>query len=205
MALSLLTLALAGSLGAGTALAKQPPDAAKGAGLKARLLPASARLAAEPVAATPAASLPNGASSINETYGNWVVTCQLLGGKKQCLVFHAQSDNQTAGSRSQFISKRQARGNTRGMILMPFGLNLAAGAILTIDDKELEDGLRFSTCVPEGCVLPMSFAAEMVEAMKKSNVLTVASVALGSGEMVVFKVPLEGFPAAIARVGELRR
>lgn len=40
---------------------------------------------------------------------------------------------------------------------MPFGLKLEAGAILKLDDKDLGQGVRFSTCVPQGCLLPVSF------------------------------------------------
>jgi invasion protein IalB len=90
-------------------------------------------------------------------------------------------------------------------MLMPFGLKLDAGATLTLDGEDLGSALRFATCVPQGCLLPVSFPTATVDAMKKSKTLTVASVNLGSGEMVTFKVSLEGFAAAIARIGELGR
>jgi invasion protein IalB len=75
--LSVLSLALVGFLGAGSGIARQQPDATSRSTRKAALLPASPRFAAEPVATALAAQLPNGASSINEAYGNWAVACRI--------------------------------------------------------------------------------------------------------------------------------
>jgi invasion protein IalB len=114
-----------------------------------------------------------------------------------------------SGSQSRVSTAEAAIGarliKTEGTILMPFGLKLDAGAILTLDDKDLDEGLRFSTCVPQGCLLPVRFATVTVEAMKKAKTLAVASLNLTSGEVVTFKVSLGGFGAAVARINELGR
>jgi invasion protein IalB len=94
-------------------------------------------------------------------------------------------------------------GKLEGTILMPFGLKLDNGAVLTLDDKDLGQPLRFSTCMPQGCLLPLSLPAVTIDAMKKAKALGVASLNNGSGEVVAFKVSLETFPAALARVTEL--
>ena len=66
----------------------------------------------------------------------------------------AQGNNQT-GQRVYALELRPPQGgNTDGTILMPFGLNLEAGAVLKLDDKDLGKGLRFSTCLPAGCRTP---------------------------------------------------
>jgi invasion protein IalB len=203
--LRLLSLALVGFLGAGSAIGKQQPDAAPRSARKATLLPAGPRFAAEPVATTPAAQLPNGASSINEAYGTWAVACRIVNGQKQCLLGHGQSDGQTGKPLFAIELQIPRDGKTEGTILMPFGLKLDAGAILTVDGEDLGPALRFATCVPQGCLLPISFPTITVDAMKKSKTLTVAAPDLGSGGMVSFKVPLEGFAAATARMSELCR
>jgi invasion protein IalB len=41
--------------------------------------------------------------------------------------------------------------------------------------------------------------------LKKGKTLTVASLNLNSGEVVTFKISLEGFAAASARIAELGR
>jgi invasion protein IalB len=62
--------------------------------------------------------------------------------------------------------------------------------------------LHFSTCVPAGCLLRISFPTTAVDAMKRGKMLTFASLNL-SGEVVTFNVSLDGFAAATSRVVEL--
>lgn len=88
---------------------------------------------------------------------------------------------------------------------MPFGLNLDAGAILKLDDEDLGKGLRFSTCVPQGCLLPVSFPTVATDAMRKAGKLTAASLNLSSGEAITFNVSLNGFGAALDRLVQLAR
>jgi invasion protein IalB len=155
-------------------------------------------------AAAPA-TLPNGASSINETYGDWTVDCRIVDSRKQCLLSQAQGNNQT-GQRIFAIELRPPHdGKTEGTILMPFGLNLDAGALLKLDDKDLGKGLRFSTCVPQGCLLPVSFPTVATDTMRKTAKLTVASLNLSSGEAVTFNMSLNGFSAAVDRMIQLAR
>ena len=92
--LFLLVLTLAGVLGAGGVIAQQQPDF-PGSARKAMPSSVSPRLAAQSTTATPSQQLPNGASSISETYGDWTVNCRLVDGQKQCLLLHAQGNSQT--------------------------------------------------------------------------------------------------------------
>jgi invasion protein IalB len=155
--------------------------------------------------AAPAQQLPNGASSINETYGEWTVSCRLADGQKQCALGHAQGNNQT-GQRTLLIELRTPKdGKTEGTILMPFGLKLDSGVVLKVDDKDLGQGLHFSTCVPQGCLVPVSLPTAATDTMKKAKMLTVASLNSNSGEVVAFNVPLEGFAGGTARIVELSK
>lgn len=153
----------------------------------------------------PAPMLPNGASAINETYGDWTVDCRIAERQKVCLMSQAQGNRET-GQRVYAIELRPpAEGKTEGTILMPFGLNLDSGAILKLDDKDLGKGLRFSTCVPQGCLLPVSFQTVATDAMRKGAKLVVASLNLSSGEAVTFNASLNGFGAALDRTMLLAR
>jgi invasion protein IalB len=203
--LSVFSLALVGLLGAGTGIAKPQPEADQRPARKTAHLPAGPRFAVEPAATAPAAQLPNGASSINEAYGNWAVACRIVNGQKQCLLGYGESDSQTGKPLFAIELQISRDGKTEGTILMPFGLKLDAGVTLAIDGEDLGPALRFATCVPQGCLLPVSFPANTVDVMKKSKTLTVASLNLGSGQVVGFNVLLEGFAAAIARMSELGR
>lgn len=155
--------------------------------------------------ASSVATLPNGASSINEGYGDWTVDCRIVDRQKQCALSQAQGNKET-GQRVYAIELRPpANGKTEGTILMPFGLNLDAGAILKLDDKDLGQGLRFSTCVPQGCLLPVSFPTVATDAMRKAGKLTAASLNRSSGEAVTFNVSLNGFGTALDRLVQLAR
>jgi invasion protein IalB len=190
------------------AVAKQELDAGPSpAATNTNVIPTNPRLipTAESAAATPSGPLPNGASSISEIYGNWAVGCQIIDGQKQCLLLQTETDGNTGKPTFAIELQVPHDGQTDGTILMPFGLRLGAGAVLTLDDRNLEEGLQFSTCVPQGCLLPVSLRASIVDTMKTARMLTVASLNLRSGELVTFKIQLEGFAAAIARISELGR
>jgi invasion protein IalB len=163
-------------------------------------LPASPRL----VEATPALTgqLPNGASSVTETYGNWSVDCRVADGQKQCRLFQILRNSQANQwlFEVEFLILRD--GKMEGTIVLPFGLKLNSGAVLKLDDQYLGQGLRFLTCVPAGCLLPVSFSMTGIDAMKNGKILTVASRNLND-EIRAFKVSLDGFAAASARIIEL--
>ncbi len=165
--------------------------------------PATPLPAGTSVAPPPAPLFPNGASSIVETFGDWTVDCRATEGRKVCLLAQSQGDTRS-GQRVFAIELRAPReGRSDGTILMPFGLKLENGAILKLDDKDLGQGVRFSTCVPAGCLLPVSFPKVATDAMTSATRLTVAALSLSSGEAVTFNVTLTGFPAALARAAQL--
>jgi tetratricopeptide (TPR) repeat protein/invasion protein IalB len=184
-------------------LAQHPNDAVLGTSRKVAPSAPSVGFAAQPVAATPAAQSPNGSSSVNETYGGWIINCRLVDGQKKCLLILAQGNSQTRQRIFEIDLQPPRDGKIEGTILMPFGLKLDSGALLTLDEKDFGPGLRFSTCVPEGCMLPVSWQTAAVDALKKAKALTVASLNLDNGEVVAFNVSLDGFASAIARIEEL--
>ena len=96
-------------------------------------------------------------------------------------------------------------GRAEGTILFPFGMKLENGAILRLDDKDLGQGLRFSTCLAQGCLLPISFPTVATNAMKTGKALTVAALNLSNGEPVSFNVSLTGFAAAFDRIAQIDR
>jgi invasion protein IalB len=196
MRLFLVTGILAGILSAGGVVAAWSADTAPGSAQKA---------AADQKSQKESASLPNGASSINETYGDWVVDCRLVEGQKQCLIVQVQTNNQTRQRVFEIQLHAPKDAKTEGTVLMPFGLKLDSGAIVTLDDKDLGQPLRFSTCTPQGCLLPVSFPAAAVDSMKKSKTLAIASLNFNNGEVVTFKISLDGFANASARVIELSK
>ena len=156
-----------------------------------------------PQGTPPPVQLPNGATAINETYGDWTVDCRIVENRKACVLVQSQGNSQT-GQRTFAVELRAPQdGKTEGTLLLPFGLSLDAGVKLKIDDKDLGAAVRFSTCVPAGCLAPVSFPAATTDAMKRGTTLVVSAVNLRGGEPVAFSVSLNGFSAAIARAGTL--
>jgi invasion protein IalB len=150
-----------------------------------------------------AATLPNGASAINETYGDWTVDCRIANGQRLCVLLQSQGNSQT-GQRVFAIELRAPKdGRAEGTILFPFGMKLENGAVLRLDDKDLGQGLRFSTCMAQGCLLPISFPTVATDAMKSGKALTVAALNLSNNEPVSFSVSLTGFAAALDRIAQI--
>ena len=153
--------------------------------------------------ATQAATLPNGATAINETFGDWTVDCRIANGQRLCVLLQSQGNSQT-GQRVFAIELRTPKdGRAEGTILFPFGMKLESGAVLRLDDKDLGQGLRFSTCMAQGCLLPISFPTVATDAMKSGKALTVAALNLGNNEPVSFNVTLTGFAAALDRIAQI--
>lgn len=151
------------------------------------------------------ALLPNGATSISESYEDWTVDCRIVDEQKRCLLSQSQGNNQT-GQRIFAIEMNPPQGGkTEGRILMPFGVNLDSGAVLKLDGNDLGKGLRFSTCVPQGCLLPFSFPAVATDAMRKGSKLIVSSLNLSNGEPISFNISLAGFNAALDRMVQLAK
>lgn len=221
---SLAAALMIGSLAAAPVLRAQeePAPQAAPAASAAPQRPAAPRPAAKPPAkpaqpvaqaqpsapaisqpATQAATLPNGATAINETYGDWTVDCRIANGQRLCVLLQSQGNSQT-GQRVFAIELRTPKdGRAEGTILFPFGMKLESGAVLRLDDKDLGQGLRFSTCMAQGCLLPISFPTVATDAMKSGKALTVAALNLGNNEPVSFNVTLTGFAAALDRIAQI--
>src|SRR5690606_21603663 len=96
---------------------------------------AQQRHAAPALAQVAAGGLPGGASSIQETFGAWTVSCRIVEARKACTFSQARGNQQT-GQRSLAIElKPPAEGKTEGVLVLPFGLSLAAGIKLALDEK----------------------------------------------------------------------
>jgi invasion protein IalB len=74
---------------------------------------------------------------------------------------------------------------------LPFGLMLDAGAALQIDDAVRPGTLRFSTCLPVGCLVPLDLDAEMIAALREGTVLKVTVQSVDANEATL-SVSLKG-------------
>ena len=151
-----------------------------------------------------AAGLPGGASSLTETHGDWTVACRLGQQDEQtirlCALSQQQSNQQ--GQRVLAVELRPADDGAGGVMILPFGLVLAQGVTLRIDESEAGEPLPFSTCLPAGCIVPISFDAARIEALSQGTTLAVTATATNGGETNL-AISLAGFTSALNRTREL--
>ncbi len=150
-----------------------------------------------------AGPLPGGASSLQETYDDWQVNCRAVSGAKDCSMIQTQTRQD--GQRVLAVElQMKSGGGASGILILPFGLGLDAGAALALDDGPPSAAARFSTCLPAGCVVPLAFDAKMVAALRSAKTVRVLTRRTDDQEFLL-AISLKGFAAALARLGELGR
>lgn len=150
-------------------------------------------------------SFPNGASSINEIYGDWIVACDSVQNEKVCTFSQVHTSNQSGKRVFAIELQPPADSRTNSVILLPFGLRLDDGVTLKIDGQTLEPSARFLTCVPNGCLVPVAFPTAATDAMKEGEKLIVGANSSSDGKPLIFTISLNGFTAAFNRTTELAK
>lgn len=181
----------------GKAATMPEPDLRSGLPLAARPVMELAQV--DPLAST----LPGGASALTETYQDWQVACSQQEAGKRCAL--SQNQVQQNGQRVLAIELGAPTENAvSGVVVLPFGLSLAAGAVLQIDDRPAAEALPFRTCLPVGCVVPVTFDLDTVALLRAGVTLKVITTS-DAGQQTPFTVSLKGFVAALDRVAALAR
>lgn len=194
-------------IGAGIALYVMPgiaaPEQARAASTKSEMADPAPQRFDLAQAQTGGASLPGGASSLNETYRDWRVACAQQGTAKQCAMSQAQA--QQNGQRVLAIELAAPVGNLiSGTLVLPFGLALDSGVTFQIDEKPAMAPVRFRTCVPAGCLVTLSFDAPTIVALRAGTALKIKATADG-GAVAPFSISLQGFGTALDRLAALSR
>lgn len=151
-----------------------------------------------------ASVLPGGASSLQETYEDWRVACTVQGGVKRCSL--SQQHNRQDGQRVLGIDLAPAQsGGVTGTLVLPFGLRLDAGVTLKIDEQSTGEALRFSTCLPAGCIVLLERMPLLCRPMRDGETLKLVGTINDSGQPLALSVSLRGFAAGIDRTDALLR
>jgi invasion protein IalB len=167
---------------------------------------AAARNATPAPPPAPPPALPNGATSLNETFQNWAVACAVQGDGKRCAVSQVQRTQQNNQHVLTIQLAPPQGGNTTGTLVLPFGIALDNGATLQIDDRAAMPTLRFLTCQPDGCYVALNFDAATITTLRSSTTLKVTTVAANDGGTEVpFTIPLAGLAQALDRMTVLMR
>jgi invasion protein IalB len=162
---------------------------------------ALALLCASPALAQPTGpALLGGASALTEVHGDWTVGCQVQGDRKQCLVSQQVLD----GNRQRLVAMELAPGQSgaTGNLALPFGLLLASGVTLAMDDAK-PMVLSFRTCLPVGCVVPLSFDAAALDRLKKATTLKITATTADNGSPISFSISPKGLAGAYLRTLDL--
>jgi invasion protein IalB len=154
-------------------------------------------------AATAATTLPGNATSLTETHDDWTVRCAVDQGTVHCAAQQEQLSNQTK-QRVLAIEILPGKDVLTGTLVLPFGLDLAKGAVLKVDDKLTSPVLPFQTCLPSGCLVPLQIGTEWETAMRAGTALAVNATAV-SGQDAKFSISLKGLPSALDRISELSK
>ena len=148
--------------------------------------------------------LPGGASALIETHGDWTVSCQVVRNTPICSLSQQQFDKAKNNQRLLAIELAAKTADAAsGTLAMPFGLALAKGVSLQVDDRKAGENLQFSTCLVVGCLVPLALDAGRLEEFKAGTTLKINAVASDTGQPVNFSVSLNGFASALARTAEL--
>jgi len=167
-----------------------------------RLTPLLLALLASPAfAAASNAALPAGATSIQEGYEDWRVACAQQGQATQCSM--SQQQLQQNGQMVLAIELTKSDAGASGNLVLPFGLDLSQGAVLQIDDGAPLPLQAFKTCLPVGCIVPVSFDAATLDGLGKGKVLKISVAASDTEHKTTFGVSLKGFISAFNRITAL--
>lgn len=156
----------------------------------------------KPVAQT----LPNGASSLSETYGLWTVSCMLQDGVKACGMGRQEVNAQNQPVVTMNISQA-ADGSANGILVVPFGLLVSKPIKLQIDDTKSMIETQVRTCVAQGCIVPVAFDKTALTALRSGKQLKMEATSAANGEPKVDNlfVQLDGFSSAYDRLSALKK
>ncbi|MXV43591.1 invasion associated locus B family protein [Saccharibacter sp. 17.LH.SD] len=150
-----------------------------------------------------ASSFPNGSTSLTEAYHDWSLSCHVENEKKQCVVSQQAFDSKT---RQRFFSIqfRPQGEQIRGVALLPFGLDLPRGMTLITDGLPVGDIYSFTTCLPEGCVVPLDLDEGQLGGLVKSKKAALSFTSI-SGQVMKLPLSTNGLQQALARAHVVMR
>lgn len=165
--------------------------------------PALPSASPKPVPPPSPQTLPGGASQVQETYGDWRVTCVQQNGQKVCTLAQQQTDKDSRQLVLGIELKTTAVDKAEGTMVLPFGLAVDKPIVLQIDEGSSRT-THFRTCVPVGCLVTLAFDPTTISSLKKGTTLNVKATGDG-GQETVFKISLKGFAGAFDRTEALTK
>ncbi|RYD93997.1 MAG: invasion associated locus B family protein [Sphingobacteriales bacterium] len=148
-----------------------------------------------------ATGLPGGASTLRESYGDWIVNCSTSGQSVSCAM--SQELLQQTNRRRVLLIALTPEGTTaKGSLILPLGLALADGARLSLDENTESASFPYRVCTGQGCVVPLTWSEQALQGLRNGTTLGIVAKA-DNGKEAKFSVSLKGFAASLDRVIEL--
>ncbi|QND55217.1 invasion associated locus B family protein (plasmid) [Phyllobacterium sp. 628] len=128
--------------------------------------------------------------------------CAVKDGGQKCVL--TQQQVQKNGQRVLSLELAPAGdGGLRGNLALPFGLYLDKGVSFRVDDNAAGKPSRFRTCIPAGCLVPLTFTDATAKTLRKGKALNLGAFASDTEKEIVFSISLKGFETALNRTIEL--
>jgi invasion protein IalB len=145
----------------------------------------------------------NNPSELRETFESWTVRCVLKDAGRDCNMAHQQRHRETHQLVLAIELKKSANAGLGGILVLPFGLRLAKGITMQIDDSATPLPLQFSTCMPVGCLVPLSLDKQTIATLRAGTVLKISAVPNEDNKPVTLSVSLKGFAQGLDRLTAL--
>lgn len=133
-----------------------------------------------------------------EKVDDWQLVCVGEAKDKRCSLVKEMTDEKS-GQRIVAVELGMNGDRLEGAAVLPFGIALARGLAVRFKDDEPGTTVAFQTCLPAGCLAPLSFDLPAIKQLDQSKTLLL-SVGLPSGETANFTMPVAGLEKAQARL-----
>ncbi len=139
---------------------------------------------------------------LREEYGSWQVICAAKDEATRCVMQQVQIDAKTQQRVLMIELGRGDNGNLSGIMVMPFGLDLQKGVGLGLEGGDPFQISGFSTCLPAGCIVPLTFGEKQLEVLRENAALVISATANADAAPVKFAISLDGFVPALNRLAD---
>ncbi len=163
------------------------------------LVPVLALLATTPAFAQEQAT----PSQITELYGDWTVSCSTVDQERLCAMTQTLMESETSRHVLTLELSRSDAGPLDGMLVVPFGMDFSKGVTLSIEAEAIGPALPFLTCLPTGCLVPVSFGQPQADRLAAGATLTVTGHSADGLNAIPIGLSLAGFSEAAARLDQV--
>ncbi|WP_120634995.1 invasion associated locus B family protein [Ruegeria sp. EL01] len=128
-------------------------------------------------------------------FQSWTVNCAEEAGQKLCAMSQSLNLQNQSGLLLRMELQRGQEDGASGVVIVPFGLDIAKGISLSIDGGPRWN-LPMRTCQNFGCVIPVTLGPAIIQELKESGSIQISLYTLDGGKTLEVPVSLAGFTAA---------